>query len=72
MSYDLQPTLWLAIRYVRSDPDSLRNRARGYVAASEKLLPLVYKKLRSLAAARLAREKPGQTFLGTKVDLKLG
>ena len=33
--------------------------------AAEKLLPLVYKELRKLAAARLAREKPGQTLQAT-------
>src|SRR5262245_8780788 len=33
--------------------------------AAEKLLPLVYKELRRLAAARLAREKPGQTLQAT-------
>src|SRR5438128_2196736 len=33
--------------------------------AAETLLPLVYTELRSLAAARLAREKPGQTLQAT-------
>jgi RNA polymerase sigma factor (TIGR02999 family) len=33
--------------------------------AAAKLLPLVYDELRKLAAARLAREKPGQTFQPT-------
>jgi len=33
--------------------------------AAEQLLPLVYEELRSLAAARLAREKPGQTLQAT-------
>lgn len=33
--------------------------------SAEKLLPLVYKELRSLAAARLANEKPGQTLQAT-------
>jgi RNA polymerase sigma factor (TIGR02999 family) len=34
-------------------------------AAAERLLPLVYDELRSLAAARLAHEKPGQTLQAT-------
>jgi RNA polymerase sigma factor (TIGR02999 family) len=33
--------------------------------AAEQLLPLVYDELRNLAAARLAREKPGQTLQPT-------
>jgi len=39
--------------------------ARGEPAAAEKLLPLVYDELRRLAAARLAREVPGQTLQAT-------
>jgi len=34
----------------------------GDPGAAERLLPLVYGELRALAAARLAREKPGQTL----------
>jgi RNA polymerase sigma factor (TIGR02999 family) len=34
-------------------------------AAAEQLLPLVYEELRTLAAAHLAREKPGQTLQAT-------
>jgi RNA polymerase sigma factor (TIGR02999 family) len=37
----------------------------GEPAAAELLLPLVYDELRSLAAARLAHEKPGQTLQPT-------
>src|SRR6187455_872604 len=33
--------------------------------AAEQLLPLVYEELRELAAARLTREKPGQTLQAT-------
>lgn len=33
--------------------------------AAEQLLPLVYEELRKLAAARLARERPGQTLQAT-------
>jgi len=37
----------------------------GDQAAAEQLLPLVYQELRKLAAAKLAREKPGQTLQPT-------
>jgi RNA polymerase sigma factor (TIGR02999 family) len=37
----------------------------GDGSATEQLLPLVYDELRKLAAARLAREKPGQTLQAT-------
>jgi RNA polymerase sigma factor (TIGR02999 family) len=37
----------------------------GDPRAAEQLLPLVYEELRRLAAQRLAREKPGQTFQAT-------
>jgi RNA polymerase sigma factor (TIGR02999 family) len=37
----------------------------GDPSASEQLLPLVYEELRKLAAARLAREKQGQTLEAT-------
>ena len=37
----------------------------GDPQASEQLLPLVYDELRSLAAQRLAQEKPGQTLQAT-------
>src|SRR4051794_14550265 len=38
---------------------------RGDPQAAEQLLPLVYDRLRSLAAARLAHEQPGQTLQAT-------
>ena len=38
---------------------------RGDPAAAQALLPLVYAELRRLAAANLAREKPGQTLCAT-------
>jgi RNA polymerase sigma factor (TIGR02999 family) len=38
---------------------------QGNPSAAERLLPLVYAELRRLAAARLAREKPGQTLDAT-------
>ncbi|MCS7469966.1 sigma-70 family RNA polymerase sigma factor [Stieleria sp. ICT_E10.1] len=38
---------------------------QGDPSASEQLLPLVYDELRSLAAARMARENPGQTLQAT-------
>jgi RNA polymerase sigma factor (TIGR02999 family) len=37
----------------------------GDPSAAEELLPLVYDELRKLAAAKLAREKPGQTLQAT-------
>ncbi len=37
----------------------------GETGASEQLLPFVYDELRKLAAARLAKEKPGQTLQAT-------
>jgi RNA polymerase sigma factor (TIGR02999 family) len=37
----------------------------GDPSAAEQLLPLVYDELRNLAAARLTREKPGQTLQAT-------
>ncbi len=37
----------------------------GDPAATEQLLPLVYRELRNLAAAKLADEKPGQTLQPT-------
>jgi RNA polymerase sigma factor (TIGR02999 family) len=38
---------------------------QGDPQAAAQLLPLVYEELRRLAAAQLAREKPGQTFEAT-------
>ena len=38
---------------------------QGDPSAAEQLLPLVYDELRSLAAARMARENPGQTLQAT-------
>src|SRR5215203_2680575 len=38
---------------------------QGDPRAAAELLPLVYDELRKLAAARLAEEKPGQTFQAT-------
>jgi RNA polymerase sigma factor (TIGR02999 family) len=38
---------------------------KGDPTAADQLLPLVYDELRKLAAAKLAREKPGQTLQAT-------
>src|SRR5438045_3279931 len=38
---------------------------QGDPAAAEQLLPLVYNELRTLAAAKLAQENPGQTLQAT-------
>jgi RNA polymerase sigma factor (TIGR02999 family) len=43
----------------------LNSIAEGTPQAAEKLLPLVYEELRRVAAARLARESPGQTLQAT-------
>lgn len=40
---------------------------QGDPQAAEQLLPLVYEELRTLAAARLAQEKPGQTLQVTSL-----
>ena len=40
---------------------------RGDRQAAADLLPMVYDELRKLAAARLAREKPGQTLDATSL-----
>ena len=40
---------------------------QGDAHAAEQLLPLVYEELRKLAAAKLAREKPGQTLQATSL-----
>ena len=38
---------------------------QGDSTAADQLLPLVYDELRKLAAARMAREQPGQTLQAT-------
>ncbi len=43
----------------------LERLGNGDAVAAEELLPLVYKELRKLAAAKLARERPGQTLQPT-------
>jgi RNA polymerase sigma factor (TIGR02999 family) len=43
----------------------LQHIQSGDPSAAEQLLPLVYEELRKLAAANLAREKPGQTLQAT-------
>jgi RNA polymerase sigma factor (TIGR02999 family) len=43
----------------------LSDLARGDAHAAGQLLPLVYEELRQLAAARLAREAPGNTLTAT-------
>jgi RNA polymerase sigma factor (TIGR02999 family) len=43
----------------------LSQLAAGDAAASDELLPLVYEELRTLAAQRLAQERPGQTLQAT-------
>lgn len=49
-----------------SDVTRLLDRLQaGDTAAAEQLLPLVYEDLRRLAAAKMAREKPGHTLQPT-------
>jgi len=43
----------------------LSSVASGDPRAADKLLPLVYEELRKLAAAKMAREQPGQTLQAT-------
>jgi RNA polymerase sigma factor (TIGR02999 family) len=43
----------------------LESERQGDVTVAEKLLPLVYKELRKLAAYHMARESPGQTLQPT-------
>jgi RNA polymerase sigma factor (TIGR02999 family) len=43
----------------------LRQIEEGEQVAAERLMPLVYEELKKLAAARLARERPGQTLQPT-------
>src|SRR5258708_814521 len=54
----------------------LQQSARGDSAAAEEILRLVYHELRKLAAAKMAREAPGQTLQPTalvhEVWLRLG
>ena len=62
---------WIApvvIAMLRGMPDVtniLCQIESGNPAAAEELLPLVYEELRSLAAQKLAQEKPGQTLQAT-------
>lgn len=54
----------------------LQRIEKGEARASEELLPLIYGELRRLAAAKMARESPGQTLQPTalvhEVWLRLG
>jgi DNA-binding GntR family transcriptional regulator len=43
----------------------------GDPQAAEKLLPLVYEELRRLAAAKMAREKPGHTLQRSPSRLRI-
>jgi RNA polymerase sigma factor (TIGR02999 family) len=43
----------------------LQRADAGDLSAAERILPLVYDELRQLAAARMAREAPGQTLQAT-------
>ena len=45
----------------------LQSIEEGDSTAAEDLLPLVYEELRELAAAKMARENPGQTLSATSL-----
>lgn len=49
----------------RDDPAGPGGWPAGDGGAAEELLPLVYRELRALAAAKLSRERPGQTLQPT-------
>ena len=54
------------ILIIMSDVTRILSRIEsGDPSAAEQLLPLVYDELRKLAAAKLAKEKPGQTLQAT-------
>jgi RNA polymerase sigma factor (TIGR02999 family) len=63
------PVARLADRLGRLNPDEATlfspQTGPGDPPATEELLPLVYDELRRLAAARMARESPGQTLQAT-------
>jgi len=58
----MTPNIMIVMTDVTSILSQIEN---GDPAASEQLLPLVYKELRDLANQRLANEKPGQTLQPT-------
>ncbi len=60
-TYPLPPILWQMSDVTRL----LTELGEGNPRAAEELLPLVYENLRQLAAAKLAREQPGQTLQAT-------
>ena len=56
---------WVSRVSVRDITVILEKVGRGETQAAEELLPLVYEELRKLAAAKMAREAPGQTLQPT-------
>ena len=50
---------------MEEDRHSRTDSGADSISTAAELLPLVYDQLRRLAAARLAREKPGQTLQAT-------
>src|SRR3954471_11863587 len=54
-----------AVRRVNDLTRILESIDKGDPAAAAELLPLVYEELRKLAAAKMARESPGQTLQAT-------
>ena len=63
-AFDIRPVLFI-VRHVSDVTCILEAIDRGEPQAAEELLPLVYEELRRLAAAKMARESPGQTLQAT-------
>ena len=58
--------IWTIIQGVMNDiPNSLSQIMSAGSSSADQLLPLVYKELRNLAAARLASERPDHTLQAT-------
>jgi DNA-directed RNA polymerase specialized sigma24 family protein len=65
-AYSLCPIRLDTLQAVPNDVTQLLNAIdSGDPKAAEELLPLVYEDLRRLAAARMAKERPGQTLQAT-------
>lgn len=53
------------VKWMRDVEEILTAAEKGDAEAAAALLPLIYDELRSLAASRLAQERPGQTLTAT-------
>jgi len=61
------PAVWLASASLSDVTRILQSIDSGDPKAAEELPPLVYDELRRLAAARMAKESPGQTLQPTEM-----